>query len=159
MTDDLVSVRLIGIPVPLVLQAREHWDSLIRELAIIALDARPSERSHVPNRLSAIARLLGREYAHLLTRDLDAVDAALESDEDTFDLSYDVPPAGRALCIELDGLLEEADAYCRDEKLLTPSASAEIRAYRRWVYAEFIRQIDGEPPTPWPNARERYLVV
>ena len=149
-------MQLIGVPVQLVSRAREHWDALIRELAIIAMDPNASDRSHVPHRLSELAQRLGRDNAALITRDLEAVDRAIVSGERSIDLTYEVPRVAGEVCRLLDGLLEEADDYCRAEKLLTQPAPADVRTYRRWVYAEFIAQCAGEEPTPWLVARERF---
>lgn len=156
MTDSLVEVRLIGIPVSLVVRAREHWDALIRELAIIAMDPTVQERTKVPHRLSEIAQRLGRDNAALITRDLEAVDEAIANGAESVDLNYEVPRVAGEVCRKLDALLEEADEYCREEKLLTQPATPNVRAYRRWLYAEFIAQCAGADPTPWPNARSRF---
>ena len=50
-------------------------------------------------------------------------------------------------------MLEEADDYCRrGDHLLTLATPEEERRFRRWFIGEFVDQIEGKPPTPWPGA-------
>lgn len=120
------------------------------------MDPTVQERTKVPLRLSEIAQRLGRDNAGLVTRDVDAVDEAIATGAGSIDLIYEVPPVAGDVCRKLDALLEEADVYCREEKLLTQPAAPDVRAYRRWLYAEFISQCAGADPTPWPDARTRF---
>lgn len=45
--------------------------------------------------------------------------------------------------------IAEVDAYCRRGDLLTLAISDEHHRYLRWVFGEFIRQVDGAAPTSW----------
>ena len=51
--------------------------------------------------------------------------------------------------MELTGLLEEADDYCRRGELLTLATPPELVAFRNWYLGQVVEQIDGRPPTPW----------
>lgn len=65
------------------------------------------------------------------------------------DLTLLVPAAARGAAVELMGLLEEADDYCRRGELLTLATSPELVAFRNWYLGQVVEQIDGRPPTPW----------
>jgi hypothetical protein len=48
-------------------------------------------------------------------------------------------------------MLDEADEFCRQGKhLLTLATPPDLRRYRQWFLGEFVAQIGGRPPTPWP---------
>jgi len=48
-------------------------------------------------------------------------------------------------------MLDEADDYCRrGDHLLTLATPAEELRFRRWFVGEFVEQLGGAAPTPWP---------
>ena len=51
-------------------------------------------------------------------------------------------------------LLDEADDYCRVERLLTLAPAPEERAFRHWFRDCFIDQLAGCPPQPWAGSGE-----
>ena len=49
-------------------------------------------------------------------------------------------------------MLDEADAYCREgAHLLTVATPPEELRFRRWFISEFVVQVGGAAPTPWPD--------
>jgi PAS domain S-box-containing protein len=44
---------------------------------------------------------------------------------------------------------EAAEAYAAAGKLLTRPAVDELRQLRQWCFSDLLRQLDGQPPTPW----------
>jgi hypothetical protein len=46
-------------------------------------------------------------------------------------------------------LYELADAFCRNERLLTLARTPELVAFETWLFGEFVRQTAGEEPKPW----------
>jgi hypothetical protein len=51
-------------------------------------------------------------------------------------------------------MLDEADEYCRrGEHLLTLETPPELVRFRRWYLQEFVNQIAGAAPEPWPDYR------
>jgi len=46
-------------------------------------------------------------------------------------------------------VLDEADAFCREQRLLTPPPTPQLLAMRNWYLGEFVRQGAGEEPLPW----------
>jgi len=48
-------------------------------------------------------------------------------------------------------LLDEADDYCRTERLLTLAAPRQEVHARRWFLTEIARQCSGMAPRSWPD--------
>ena len=82
------------------------------------------------------------------------MEEALERGESEIDLTYHVPPAAAGAAQQLGDMLDEADEYCRrGNHLLTLATPAEELRFRRWFISEFVDQLRGAPPTPWPDYR------
>jgi hypothetical protein len=50
-------------------------------------------------------------------------------------------------------LLDLADAFCREERLLSLARNPEQRRFQTWFLTEFVRQARGEEPLSWLEAR------
>ncbi len=149
---DRVSVQLVGFPLSVYARSLEHTTELIREFSLIALGGQDRQSPALPARLLAIVDTLTRDYAGIT----DAADArrdeALEAGLETVDLTYQVPPAAAAACRALLAVLDEVDEFCRSgDALLTLATSPESRKFREWYFDQFIAQIAGAKPTPWPG--------
>jgi hypothetical protein len=145
----LVEVRILSLPVRILQRAREHGDGMMREFALIQL----SETDHhgVPRKLLELADELKSRFSGF-TAGTDAELAAAEaSAAEEVDLHYTLPAEASEACIRLGELLDEADGYCQaGQHLLTLVTPAEARAFRRWYLDEFVQQIAGKEPVPWP---------
>ena len=149
---ELVEVRLIGLPLRIQRVASEHTDGLMREFALLAeqVDADPEG---VPRRLIRLSRALRERFETFSAAPQAQLQKALERGDEAIDLTYRVPQEVSPAANELAQLLAEADAYCAAGKdLLTLVAPGKVVAYRNWFLGEFIRQVAGEPPTPWNEA-------
>jgi len=93
--------------------------------------------------------VLGRRYAAAAARPDAEVDAAVERGETSIDLVYHVPDHVETAANELAGLMDEADEFCRERKLLALARPPLVIEFSRWYLDEFRRQIAGEPPRPW----------
>ena len=142
---DLVTVRILGLPLDVMQRSAEHSDELLREFALI----REEGSEHVPARLLALVEELRGRFGSFSEGARQSMQAALERGEETIDLSYEVPPAVAAAARQLGALLDEADDFCRAGDLLTLATLPEGVAFRRWYLEEFQRQVDGQPPRPW----------
>ena len=145
----LVEVRILGLPLRVYARAAEHGDELFREFALVA-SRDPADDASVPARLLALVADLGRFSSFTAAAGAD-LQAALGRGDDEVDLSYRVPPEAAQAVVELDRLLDEAEAYCRSEDLLTLAAPPDALAFRRWYLAEFVRQAAGGAPRRWPG--------
>lgn len=146
--DDLKSVRLLGLPLRLLLAAREHHDGLLREFRLLAL-SEDQPRTPVPSRLVELTEILGRQYAAARERPDQEIDSALDRGEDVIDLDYQIPAAAAQGAAGLAGLMDEADTFCADEQLLSLERPPVLRQFAHWYLEQFIAQVAGEPPTPW----------
>ena len=147
---NLIEVRLAQLPVQLWAKSSEHSDELFREFALIVADGEAA--ASVPQRLLDLIELLTTTYGEMgadqRTQMFDAAAAGRES----LDLTYQVPAAVSVACVVLDELLDEADAFCREgQHLLTLTTPPELVRFRRWYLGEFVSQVAGNPPVPWPE--------
>ncbi len=149
--DQLVTVHLIAFPLQTYNRAAEHHDGLMREFTLLA--QRPDMPNHeVPRRLRELIDALGTQYAGFTDAAGAQRDGALAAGQETIDLTYHVPASAGPAAVALGAMLDEADEFCRDGDLLTLATPAEALAFRRWYLDEFVNQIDGQPPIPWPGA-------
>ncbi|MGH9063844.1 MAG: hypothetical protein ACRDZQ_02770 [Acidimicrobiales bacterium] len=146
----LVEVRLLGLPVAVYQRAAEHGDELTREFQLL-LERHTLPSESTPARLLALAAELQAGYGALTESQEQELAAAVERADATVDISYHVPPGVAEAVRRLRSLLEEADRYCQAEKLLTLTTPPETVAFREWFLLEFVRQLDGGRPRPWPG--------
>jgi hypothetical protein len=147
---ELVQVRLLNFPLRLFVQAREHHDELLREFALLALRPPVDRPGHtVPHRLLELVDILGRQYGASSERTDAARDAAIERGEIAADLTYALPVTAGAAVRTLHQLMEEADAFCVAEELLTLAATPLERRFRVWYIQQFVSQLEGAEPVPW----------
>ncbi len=149
---ELYDIHILGLPVAIHREAAEHQDELQREFQLIASQA-DSSPDIVPSRLLNLVRDLSSRFQSLTTEQDAMLRRALESGAETVDLHYRLPAETSGACVELAGLLREADEYCAaGDELLTLAAPPAVVAYREWFLNEFVRQIAGEQPLPWKDA-------
>ena len=146
---ELVSVHILGMPLDIMQRSAEHSDELLREFALI----REEGSDHVPARLLALIEELRSRFGSFSEGPRQAMQDALARGEETIDLHYEVPAAVAEAARQLGALLDEADEFCRAGDLLTLATPPDGVAFRHWYLDEFGRQIDGQPPRPWPGAR------
>lgn len=151
--DGLVEVHLRALPVPLWAKVQQQTDGLLREFALVAASAGEEGMHHAPARLTALIDALIADFGHVSTEQEQQLFAAAEARQAVIDdLAFSLPPAAAAACQMLGDMLDEADDYCRaGQHLLTLAASDDAVRFRRWYLSEFIRQIDGHSPLPWPD--------
>lgn len=148
---ELVEVRLLQLPVSVWARSQEQHDALRREFALIALSGAERDR-HLPRRLAALVESLNGQFAADVSAQQEQLYAAAAAGRPVIDeLVYRVPPAVAGACLALSQLLDEADEYCRrGEHLLTLAADEELVDFRHWFLLEFIDQLAGADPVPWP---------
>jgi len=150
-----VDVVLDGFPLALARRSDEHHADLMRELALLALDAGSGD-SDVPERLLALVDELEARYAATGAEADRLRESARSRGEETTRLVLPVPRDVGPAAARLLALLEEAEDFCREGRhLLTLAAEPEVRAFRGWYLGELTAQTSGMPPTPWPSVLER----
>jgi hypothetical protein len=142
----LHQVRLLNLPVRVLVDERERHDSMLREFALLALDAQA--RPLRPG-LAELAQAFGVRYAAARSRPDGPVDEAVEQGLPAIDVTYEVPAGVLETVDRLEDLMAEADDFCRSEQLLTLPRNALQLRFDTWYFAQFRRQLAGEPPQPW----------
>lgn len=148
---ELVTVRIIGLPLQVHARAQEHAAGLQREFQLIVEQSREDEE-HVPARLLQLSRTLSQRYSGFTDEQEDRIQAGIDAGEAAlgelvFVLPAHVDEAARAIA----AILDQADEYCRAGDLLTLATPPDLVVYRNWYLDNFITQINGAPPTPWPG--------
>lgn len=151
----LFEVRLLGVPVDLYAEGRQHHDDLLQELSVLAVSTEESGRRLRPD-LTELVDALGRRYGTPTSRPDAPVDEAVSRGDRTVDLAFTVPAHVLDATDRLESLLAKADELCRSGELLTMPRSAGMLRFSRWYLGEFRRQIAGQPPCPWPGPDELY---
>ena len=150
---ELVEVHLVQMPLDLMAQAQEHGEGLTREFALIATSL---SSDSVPVRLQQLSDQLSGQYS-MFTEDVQRqIDEAMERGDPVIDVTYSLPPSVSDACMVLNDLLEEADEFCRNGDLLTLETPPEYARLRRWFLGEFVRQVEGHKPVPWPEYEDAW---
>ena len=94
---------------------------------------------------------LNSRYSMFTAEQEQQLSAALAAGDSTIDLVYRVPASVGPAAADLGAILDEADDYCREGRLLltleTPRA---LVTYRRWFLDQFVEQSQGRPGVSWP---------
>lgn len=152
MSDELVEVHLIGLPVQIHHAASTHMRALQREFDLIR--RRDSDATGIPHRLLDLIAQLDEEFGGVGEQPVEELEDAVDRGVKSIDLVYRIPPAAGAASERLGELLDEADDYCRrGTHLLTLVTPEDALQYRRWFLSEFIRQTGGLPAVAWPDFR------
>ena len=144
---ELHEVWLRRYPLRLGARASEHYESVYRELALLASS---DEGPPVPGTLLVLLEEMDRRSARNNASE-QVRDEALARGEDSLDIALHVPADVVEVAQRVEQLLDEADAFCRDGTLLTLQPSEDVVAFRRWYISELVGQLAGEPPRPWPG--------
>jgi hypothetical protein len=148
---DDVRVEVRGVPLRLFIDFQRHYRELRREVRLLAL----AHESEYP---------LARDLAELfgtLERDLRdglgarQIDDALQSGSPTADLALSMPRESASMVGRFIELLDLADDFCRQQRLLSLARTPDQARFQRWFLGELVRQQAGEPPVAWQDAPVR----
>lgn len=148
---ELIPVRLLELPLAEYQRSAQHHDELLREFSLIADDSQVHHEGErpVPARLLALVSELRARFLSFTATATSEREQAMAEGRERVDLVFELPRAARDGAASFDALLDEADEFCRKGELLTLATPPDIARFRRWYLQEFVRQIDGEAPTPW----------
>lgn len=150
----LVEVRLLELPTSVHERAQAHGAGLAREFRLLReqVAGEGDEADDVPARLLDLMAVLGERYTDATEEQDDLIWGAHERGQESVpEVVYQVPSDVAGAATALLALLDEADDFCRSgQHLLTVVSSPEVRRYRHWYLTEFVRQIGGAAPVPWP---------
>jgi anti-sigma regulatory factor (Ser/Thr protein kinase) len=145
---DEIRIDILGVPLRSFVEFQRHYRELRREVRLLAL----AHESDYP-----LAKDLSDLFGSL-ERDLregigaDQIEQALTSGGDRADLRVAMPRPTAATIGRFIELLDLADAFCREERLLSLARTGDQRQFQRWFLSEFVRQERGEAPLAWQDA-------
>jgi anti-sigma regulatory factor (Ser/Thr protein kinase) len=146
--EETVVIHLVEADVDLMQSTLAHGAELRRELRLLAVahqDTYP-----VASDLSAYFSALARDFRWQLAGD--ALVAAVQAERTTVDIDVTAPLDSAERFSRLLDLYDLADAFCRNERLLTLARSTEQVEFQAWLFGEFVRQGRGEDPRPWSKS-------
>jgi hypothetical protein len=151
--DQLVTVRLDQLPLDVQTAAQQHGDELTRELMLVAeqMHQQDDGAPELPHRFVELVTALNSQYSMFTAEQEQQLTAAVAAGDRTVDLVYRVPASVGPAAASLGAILDEADDYCREGRLLlTLETPAPLVTYRRWFLDQFVEQSQGRPAVPWP---------
>jgi anti-sigma regulatory factor (Ser/Thr protein kinase) len=142
---DPVHVHLLGMPRRLYTDFRHRYNEIRRELRLLSL---ASEASYpIARSLSDLFLIFDQQFR--LGRGSEQLADFVLSHDDDADLEFVVDRESIASIAQMIDVLELTETFARAERLLTPAATPEQTAFRRWYLGEFVSQGRGRPPARW----------
>jgi anti-sigma regulatory factor (Ser/Thr protein kinase) len=152
-TGEALVIHLIHVPAEALQGTLAHAAELRREVRLLALahqDTYP-----VASDLSAFFTAHARDFRGQLGGE--PLLHALLTGSSHLDLDVKAPLDASERFSRLQELLDLADAFCRNERLLTLARSDTLVAFQSWMYGEFVRQGRGEDAVPWVDGGQSWL--
>lgn len=155
-THDRVRVEILGVPLQLYIGFQQHFRELRREVRLLSL---AHERDYpLAKSLSDLFATLDRHLREGIG--VEQIEAAIGAKRSHTDLVVHMPRATARTLSRFMELLDLADDFCRQQRLLALARSPEQRRFQGWFLFEFVRQARGEVPVPWTEAaRSRRTAV
>jgi anti-sigma regulatory factor (Ser/Thr protein kinase) len=144
-TRDRVRVSILDVPLGLYTAFQHHFRELRREVRLLAL-AHESDYPLAKN-LSDLFGALDRQLRDGIG--VEQIEAATAQGLESVDLVVHMPRANAAALARFVELLDLADEFCREERLLSLARSPEQRRFQVWFLHEFVGQAEGEQPVSW----------
>ena len=152
----VTSVVLEQVPIALYWRATAHTDALAREFELLA--ATSADDRPVPSQLVDLMNQLLARYGSYDERARQEVVRATERGDSELTIEYAMPASFRQFADQLLQMWEDTDAYCRaGVELFTLAAPSDVAEFRRWFMGEFVRQMAGDAPLPWPAYAAEHL--
>ncbi|MDQ1397730.1 MAG: hypothetical protein QOG64_2989, partial [Acidimicrobiaceae bacterium] len=141
LEDLRVRVSLGHVPTGLLVAAKRHIDNLVREFTLAAGGGRSRTTAPVPVALAElIDRVVHRFEDARLEIKRQATAAARAGSSHTF-LELDLPVDAADAAEQYVEALDEADEYCRANRVLTLETPPQHRLFRRWYTGEIVKQL------------------
>lgn len=146
--EDPVDIVVLDVPLRLYVGFQAHFRELRREVRLLAL----AHAADYP-----LADDLSDLFTALETELRDGIGLTefrepLPDGAPSADLTVRMPRSAAGTLQEFLELLDRADDFCRQERLLALARNAEQRDFQRWFLGEYVRQAAGEAPVPWPGS-------
>jgi hypothetical protein len=147
---DGLRIDIHGVPLRTFVEFQRHYRELRREVRLLAL-----AHEHEYPLAKDLSDLFGT-LEHDLREGIgaDQIEQALQSGAATADLHVSMPRQSAATIGRFIELLDLADAFCREERLLSLARTPEQQRFQRWFLSEFVRQEGGGSPIAWRDAAD-----
>ena len=152
---EMLTIRFLDMPVQIFAAYRNRYNELRRELQLLAI----SHGNDYPVAKEISDLFVQVEQERRVAHGPEKLQQAIEEGLDRVDLDYEVPVTAPETMTQLLTMLEEADRFCRDQRLLALAASPQQVELQRWYLGEFARQAAGEEPQPWTGGFELRAVT
>jgi anti-sigma regulatory factor (Ser/Thr protein kinase) len=144
-TQDRVRVEIHGVPLALFIGFQQHFRELRREVRLLSL---AHERDYpLAKSLSDLFTMLDRHLREGIG--VEQIESALAAKRTHTDLVVHMPRATARTLSRFIELLDLADDFCRQQRLLALARTPEQRRFQGWFLCEFVRQAKGEAPVAW----------
>jgi anti-sigma regulatory factor (Ser/Thr protein kinase) len=141
----MITTRLLGMPVELFSHLRRHFNELGRELRLLAI----TDGDRYPLAVEFSETYLQVEYERRQVDGLDVLDQAIRDGTPSVDLTYLVPPTAPATMEQLSRLLAQVYDELSGNVLLSVRPPDDVIDLEQWYFGEFGRQEAGEDPIRW----------
>jgi anti-sigma regulatory factor (Ser/Thr protein kinase) len=146
----MIEFEIRDVPLKSYVGFHRHYRELRREVRLLAL----AHEADYPLAKS-LSDLFGALEQPLHDgMGLDQIEAALEAGSSTTDVHVVMDTASADVIGRFIELLDLADAFCREERLLSLARTVEQQRFQEWFLGEFVRQANGEEALPWVGAPE-----
>jgi hypothetical protein len=146
-TGETIVVHLLHVPTESLQATLAHGAELRRELRLLAVAHQ--ETYPIASDISAFFTALARDFRWQMGGE--PLREALDADLAYFDLDVKASADAGPRFARLIELYELADAFCRNERLLTLARSPALVRFETWLFNEFVHQCAGAEPTQWPE--------
>ncbi len=147
--ENAIEVVLRDVPVAAYVAFARHYRELRREVRLLALAHQ--EDYPLAKNLSDLFGSLEQPLRAGLGSD--QIESAQSAGEPTATLHVALAKGDARALEQLIELLDLADAFCREERLLSLARTPEQRSFQNWFLGEFVRQSKGREPSPWRPSR------
>jgi anti-sigma regulatory factor (Ser/Thr protein kinase) len=145
--EEVITVHLLHVPADALQGTLAHGAELRRELRLLAVAHQ--ETYPVASDLSTFFSSLAHDFRGQLGGDV--LRDALRTGRAHLDLEVKAGADTARRFARLIELLELADAFCRNERLLTLARTDAQVVFQTWLFGEFVRQANGEEPQAWSD--------
>jgi hypothetical protein len=147
--DELVTVHVQGFPLQVHARAQQQSAEMRREFQLI-LGQEALHPGSVPARLLDVSNALSGRYSGFTEEQERQIEEGIASGAERLDeLVFRVPASVGEAAAQLAAVLDEADEWCRQGKMLVLATPPDLVVYRNWYLDEFRRQAACEAPRPW----------
>lgn len=144
----MIEFEIREVPLKAYVAFHRHYRELRREVRLLAL----AHEADYP-----LAKTLSDLFGALEQplhdgMGIHQIEAALDAGRARTDVHVVMDAASADVIGRFIELLDLADAFCREERLLSLARTREQQEFQEWFLGEFVRQAAGEDPLPWADS-------